>query len=464
MTSVLPIWYYESTGSSSRVVDNGPGPYFPKWQSSPVFRGGTEVNENAVRSNASFAVWKSYQTSSVIIGSFYKSPPGGIDSEYYRSAFFSLLISTVNRKKSEYEGDPISQIVFPVFDSFEANPKIVATLSAWIHWADYFDHILPQAMRGIILVVGDSCGGEYTYQVNGAEVVMVGPGKFGMRFVNFNKPFSLTRSAIYNCKIQGDRHNSSYDGMKRSGSFASVKSIADGTPGGIPLDQSQCQIILDIYPSTKFYKEFETNTPLVVTCAVAFVFVFTAFMFLCYDRLVERRQSIVLRRAEQTTRIVSSLFPQQVADRLIQAANTEENVKVGSGFAAPNRRLKSFLNDDGDHQSGSQPIADLFPNCSVLFADIAGFTAWSSSRDPAQVFILLQTIYQAFDAIAKRRKVFKVETIGDSYVAVTGLPDPQENHAVIMARFAGECLSRMNQLTAELESSLGPDTADLCMR
>ena len=59
-----------------------------------------------------------------------------------------------------------------------------------------------------------------------------------------------------------------------------------------------------------------------------------------------------------------------------------------------------------------QPIADFFPNCTVFFGDIAGFTAWSSTREPAQVFILLQTVYQNFDLIAKRRKVFKVETIG----------------------------------------------------
>lgn len=51
------------------------------------------------------------------------------------------------------------------------------------------------------------------------------------------------------------------------------------------------------------------------------------------------------------------------------------------------------------------PLADLFPHCTVLFADISGFTAWSSTRDPAQVFILLQTVYQAFDKISKRRKV-----------------------------------------------------------
>jgi class 3 adenylate cyclase len=41
--------------------------------------------------------------------------------------------------------------------------------------------------------------------------------------------------------------------------------------------------------------------------------------------------------------------------------------------------------------------------------------------EPSQVFTLLETVYHAFDEIAKRRRVFKVETIGDCYVAVTGL-------------------------------------------
>ena len=116
---------------------------------------------------------------------------------------------------------------------------------------------------------------------------------------------------------------------------------------------------------------------------------------------------------------------------------------------APNYRLKTFLSGNADdHENSNQPIADLFANCTVLFAgecayprlplprcrlpddssqvyfpyspflrhlDIAGFTAWSSTREPAQVFLLLQAVYQAFDNLAKRRRVFKVETIGDSY-------------------------------------------------
>lgn len=75
-----------------------------------------------------------------------------------------------------------------------------------------------------------------------------------------------------------------------------------------------------------------------------------------------------------------------------------------------------------------------------MFADLVGFTAWSSMREPTQVFTLLETIYSAFDHIAKRRRVFKVETVGDCYVAVTGLPEPRRDHAAAMARFSYECL------------------------
>jgi Adenylate and Guanylate cyclase catalytic domain len=56
-------------------------------------------------------------------------------------------------------------------------------------------------------------------------------------------------------------------------------------------------------------------------------------------------------------------------------------------------------------------IADLFPQTTVLIADIAGFTSWSSSRGPHQVFTLLQTVYEAFDKIAHKLHVFKVETM-----------------------------------------------------
>lgn len=67
-------------------------------------------------------------------------------------------------------------------------------------------------------------------------------------------------------------------------------------------------------------------------------------------------------------------------------------------------------------------------------ANMIGFSAWSSVREPIQIFQLLETVYHSFDNIAKRRRVFKVETVRDSYVAVAGLPEPRHGHAVVMAR------------------------------
>ena len=82
------------------------------------------------------------------------------------------------------------------------------------------------------------------------------------------------------------------------------------------------------------------------------------------------------------------------------------------------------------------------------------------------VFELLETVYGRFDDIANKKGVFKVETIGDCYVAATGLPNVMEDHAVVMARFARRCLESMLDIFSSslTEAKLGPGTADLGMR
>ena len=66
--------------------------------------------------------------------------------------------------------------------------------------------------------------------------------------------------------------------------------------------------------------------------------------------------------------------------------------------------------------------------------------------------------HAVIDQVAKKRRVFKVETVGDCYVAVCGLPEPRKDHAVIMARFARDCMQTMGKLTSDLEVALGPET------
>lgn len=399
------IWYLDNE-SFVAVEDGGPGPYFPVWQTSPVVDGGAMVNENVLRGAGSAGATIAYDTDQVVISEFITAPPGDINHENPLTSFFALTLSVKAGEAVEYSGDPISRVYFPIFDGFDDGRNHVAIMVAYIRWASFFEHILPENVEGVTLVLSDSCGGTYTFEVAGSEVKFIG---------------------------EGDLHDRSFGLMERSANFDNVANIEDGTKYGIPLENDFCKTELRVYASDWFEGYHHDKSPIILAWSVAGVFFFAILVFLLYDYLVERRQTLVLRQAIQSSAIVSSLFPEAVRDRLLKSS-TNDTMASKHIMIAPTNRLKGYLNGSEDDRDCEQPIADLFPHCTVLFMDVAGFTAWASTRQPDQVFVLLQTVYQAFDAIAKRRRVFKVETIGDSYVAVTGLPEAQPKHALIMAR------------------------------
>ena len=99
-------------------------------------------------------------------------------------------------------------------------------------------------------------------------------------------------------------------------------------------------------------------------------------------------------------------------------------------------------------KSGEAQIADTFSSVSIIFTDLVGFTKWSKDRPPMEVLSMLDDLFGAFDAAAARLGVEKIKTIGDAYMAVCGLPVPNENHAKVMAELSFailQCLEDFNQ-------------------
>jgi len=85
-------------------------------------------------------------------------------------------------------------------------------------------------------------------------------------------------------------------------------------------------------------------------------------------------------------------------------------------------------------------IAERFENCTVLFSDIVGFTQMSKSMPAVSVVSLLNEIFSKFDDLAEKHNLEKIKTIGDAYMVVGGLPEPNEKHAENVAAFALEML------------------------
>ena len=78
---------------------------------------------------------------------------------------------------------------------------------------------------------------------------------------------------------------------------------------------------------------------------------------------------------------------------------------------------------------GERRIAERYPDTTVLFADIAGFTPWAQATAPDRVVELLDDLFTRFDALTAEHGLEKIKTIGDAYMAVAGAPERRLDHA-----------------------------------
>lgn len=81
-------------------------------------------------------------------------------------------------------------------------------------------------------------------------------------------------------------------------------------------------------------------------------------------------------------------------------------------------------------------IAEDFPDASVLFADLAGFTPMASSMEPSEVVELLDDVFRTIDRFVDDLGLEKIKTVGDEYMAAAGVPRRRADHADAAAELA----------------------------
>ena len=132
---------------------------------------------------------------------------------------------------------------------------------------------------------------------------------------------------------------------------------------------------------------------------------------------------------------------------------------VNGGFQETQSRLLNdvFPKHIADKLRKGEKIEPDYRECvTIFFSDIVGFTEICSMIDASKVSQMLDRLYTAFDALLDEHRIFKVETIGDAYMAVTNLVEDQPNdHALRIAHFAIHAIEAANRI------SIDPQRADM---
>lgn len=101
-------------------------------------------------------------------------------------------------------------------------------------------------------------------------------------------------------------------------------------------------------------------------------------------------------------------------------------------------------------QNGEETIAEIFPEVTVLFCDIVGFTDLSAKLGPQGTVKLLSTLFAELDELAETHQVEKIKTIGDCYMVVGGVPKRDALHCQHIAEFALGAIKLVERLSANL--------------
>jgi adenylate cyclase len=137
------------------------------------------------------------------------------------------------------------------------------------------------------------------------------------------------------------------------------------------------------------------------------IFVLLAFSLLVYRNYKVQKKSnlAVLTEKKRSEELLLNILPAEVAGELMQ-----------KGFA------------DAKH----------FYDVTVLFTDFVNFTTVAETMSPQQLVGELHVCFKAFDVILSKYHIEKIKTVGDAYLAVSGLPGSNPNHATDIAAAAIE--------------------------
>eukprot|EP00985_Skeletonema_marinoi_P004688 scaffold2027_cov148-Skeletonema_marinoi.AAC.17 len=136
----------------------------------------------------------------------------------------------------------------------------------------------------------------------------------------------------------------------------------------------------------------------------------------------------------------------------VESADVTDTIRSHRHSGASQLLYDNFPKKVADALREGRKVQPEMRECvSIFFSDIVGFTDISSKLSPMKVSDMLDRLYSSFDELSRAHDIFKIETIGDAYMAVTNLVKDQDDHAKRVVDFAVEALTAANETLIDVD-------------
>ncbi|KAJ8781833.1 hypothetical protein J1605_010817 [Eschrichtius robustus] len=178
------------------------------------------------------------------------------------------------------------------------------------------------------------------------------------------------------------------------------------------------------------------------------------------DRRAVTGPELVLLAARQASKSRHKLLGQGIAIVVGKTADPEDGGIVSRTTIWPGLLYSVLPPSVANELRHKRPVpAKRYDNVTILFSGIVGFNAFcskhASGEGAMKIVNLLNDLYTRFDTLTDSRKnpfVYKVETVGDKYMTVSGLPEPCIHHARSICHLALDMMEIAGQVQVDGES------------
>ena len=390
---ITPYIYRKEGSDRVRFYSN---PYsLPFWQASP------DEGAGSINNNLLYTSW----VKSLVEASL-ESKDAMLSEPLHPEFLFAVFPNAKAQESKEKWSILVQPIRIAPKENTDPNAdsEIGGFLFSMLPWSSFLRDILWNTDESVICVIRDNLNYAFSYQLKGSEALYLGEGD------SFHDP-----------KWHPDHVETTPFTIDTNGSSSNVSSreLQYG---------SSYTYTLEVYPTSEFYNYYVTEEPWIYTTIVVAIFVAVALWFLSCDCCKKYRENRIKDTEERTMDYSTTQTINHRASRPNRKSALPENNKQRLNqflvdTSAPNKQngeeKEEHTDFSGDNLDwDSKPVADFFPSATgtqndrsiylslhllafifgapctytyciaVMMADLTHFTAWSSIREPAQIFFL----------------------------------------------------------------------------